>query len=86
MTTLGLGYIHLASRQRPPTEPRPCELLPQARLDGSTVTIGNVQRLECRWPYGPASAALVLCGRHAASGPYCKGHRQMASGGKGGRL
>lgn len=39
----------------------------------------DLQRDGCHWPFGdPASEAFRFCGRPAARGPYCEGHRLVA--------
>lgn len=61
---------------------KPIELPPQARGDGSPVTIENCATRECRWPYGLPAMDMVLCGRPVEKAPWCKEHRAAAYGRK----
>lgn len=86
MVTHGFGFGSLNARKTAPRKSEIVRLKPQKR-DGAFVMLSTVCNGECRWPYNLIAGDLVMCGRPVERGaPYCKEHRELASGGQGGRL
>lgn len=70
--------LSTGDRRRPERPGPPTAVAAVAPPTGS-VSILNVRRTDCRWPYGdPSEVGFSLCGQRVSHGAYCDAHAAVA--------